>query len=99
MLPGLESLKDQLILIILIFHSLFPIRDRWESRKQIFEELKKNHHMMINSGESESNLEEIIIDLFFNDVLAENPDPSLRVEFQKYRHFKERDDLVSQRSQ
>ena len=90
MLKGLPGVKNHLIMLILIYHSLFEHRaqNKWfDSRAEIFQELKSKYKEMIFEGETEQNLEEIMLDLFLNDILTEYTDNSLRMEFQRYTQF------------
>jgi len=70
-------------LLLYIYHAVIPAKTQMESREEVLSYLKKQYPQGVLSGETENNLEEIIVDLFEHEFL-ENHD-KVRKELQDYR--------------
>ena len=73
LLGGLPSIKDQLILMIFIFHVVVPsdLVNSEISREKIHAYLQQRYAFVVQSGETEQNLEEILIDLVESEYLVD----------------------------
>ena len=86
---GLPSIKDQLILLIFVYHLLIPLDLQKSPRDELFAYLKKKYPFGILEGETSQNLEEILIDLFENEVLLDSELDTIRSEFQQFKASEE----------
>jgi len=85
-LEGLPSIKDQLILLIYVFHVVIPfeIVDEGISRKKIHEYAARKYPGAVLPGETELNLEETLIDLIGNEFLVDSELHALREDWRAY---------------
>ena len=87
LLEGLPSVKDQLILLIYVFHVAIPneIIDEGVSRKKIHEYAAGKYPFAVLPGETELNLEETLIDLIGNEFLVDPELQTLREDWRAYK--------------
>ena len=77
-LSGLTSIKDQIIILIFIYHVVIPEGLYKSPREDIFSYIQNKYPSSVLSGETSQHLEEIMVDLFYNEFLVD--DQNLRMD-------------------
>ena len=78
---GLASVKDKLVMLIYIYHVV--VKGKVNGRRGLYQMIKEKYEGQVLEGETEANVEEVMIDLFEHEFLF--PHDGLRHEFQQYK--------------
>ena len=73
--------------MIFIFHVIMPadIMNTKLTRKSSYDYLKEKYPFAVLEGETDQNLEEILIDLFENEFLIDSEVQTLRKDFRSFK--------------
>ena len=66
---GLSSVKDKLVMLIFIYHVI--VKDKVEGRRDLYQFIVDHYPKHMLEGETEAQVEEVMIDLFENEFLVD----------------------------
>lgn len=73
------------MVLIFVYHILIPKSNQGKSREELYDFLKKKYPFGILENETCDNLEEILLDLFLNEILIDSELEDVRAEFQQFK--------------
>jgi hypothetical protein len=74
---GIASVKDKLVMLIYIYHVV--VKGKVEGRRGLYQMIQETYPGQLLEGETEANVEEVMIDIFENEFLFDHD--GLRHEF------------------